>query len=425
MINRYNLLVVLFLTLAGFAPLYADQTSASDARFKEAQEEFGKLNVSRIEKMFQSGKIDLNSFYWQTENILKKRFIDKRYIVLDYAAFMGDLNRVKLAVEQGTDINAKTDDKETVLHYAAQSGNLELVEWLVKQGCDINAKTDDNETVLHFAAQSGNLELVQWLVKQGLDVSAKDDNYMTALHFAAKSGNLELVQWLVKQGFDIKTNDHFPVLQFAALSGSLELVQWLVDQGLEITDGLWFSAALSGNLELAQWLVKQGIEIDDYSLRFAVRSGNLELVQWLVNRGADIHSFHDGVISILGEAASSGNVDMTGYLIAEGVNPNESLRFFKVTALEIAAFNDDLETVQYLVEHGASVNPYAYFHLRPFWCKLSFNGGDPEIVHYLRQRDNTLKNMAIAFGLVSLTALCAFVFGIYWLMRSRRLAEND
>jgi ankyrin repeat protein len=56
------------------------------------------------------------------------------------AAGEGHLEIVKLLLEHGADVNAKTA-YETALHLAAEKGHLEIVKFLLEHGADVNAKT--------------------------------------------------------------------------------------------------------------------------------------------------------------------------------------------------------------------------------------------------------------------------------------------
>ena len=143
----------------------------SDSQVQTAVKCFGKEGVERFEQMFQTGEFD---FQYRNER--------SKCSVIHYAARQGDLNRVKLLVEKGADVNEKDDYRSSVLHYAVESGNLEVVQYLVEKGVDVNAKDEKNRTVLHDAALSGNLELMQWLIEQGLDVHAKSASGITPQH---------------------------------------------------------------------------------------------------------------------------------------------------------------------------------------------------------------------------------------------------
>ena len=140
---------------------YGAESPNGEARSKNAIDRFGRASVECFEQMFQTEKFD---FGYQGKCGCN---------ILHYAALTGNLNRVKLLIERGADVNAEDKNGLTVLHFAAKSGNLKLVKWLVEKGLDVNSKNVHGGTILHDAARSGNMELVRWLVGKGLDVNAK------------------------------------------------------------------------------------------------------------------------------------------------------------------------------------------------------------------------------------------------------------
>ena len=80
------------------------------------------------------------------------------------AARYGDLETVKLLIENGADIDAKDKDGYTVLMYASNNGNLEIIKYLVENGADINIKDKNGDTALNYARTEGIKEV---LIKTG------------------------------------------------------------------------------------------------------------------------------------------------------------------------------------------------------------------------------------------------------------------
>ncbi|MBQ6617169.1 MAG: ankyrin repeat domain-containing protein [Thermoguttaceae bacterium] len=398
MLNGKSLTFVFILTLIASITLNAAENAEPKRSAQDAQRRFGKSTVTRFEQMFQSGDFDFTPQGHM------------EYTVLHYAAFLDDLDRVKLLIEKGADVNAKNRLNTTPLFFAANNDNLEMVKLLVENGADVNNRDYDDGnpalfvaalkgnwemfqylvengadiliengdgcSALHAAAEGGNFEIVKWLIKKGLDVKVQCYYDRSCLHHAAKSGNIEMIKWFIDKGLDIKAKDFGKrtVLHYAAEGGHLEMVQWLVEQGLDINDvimllnrrtrliggnilidsdnnefDLLSIAARAGNLELVQWLVEQGMDAvtTDNEIRAAVKSGNIELVEWLVNQGANINREKN----LLFYATLNGNLKLVQYLVNQGVDIKKS-----ENVLQGAAYSGNMELIQWLIEHGADDN---------------------------------------------------------------------
>ena len=88
----------------------------------------------------------------------------------------GDLEKVKLLVEHGADVNAKSDAGRTPLLIAAgRMGNAPVVKYLLDHGANVSAKSPSlvaDMTVLTEAAGTGDESLLRMLVERGADVKA-------------------------------------------------------------------------------------------------------------------------------------------------------------------------------------------------------------------------------------------------------------
>ncbi len=323
MINRKSLIFAIILTLSAIATLNAAENSALERSVREAELAFGKSAVEHFEQMFQSGKFDFKTYGYRDVT------------VLHYAVFMNDLERVKLLIDKGADVNIQNGDGNNAIFYAALNSNLEMVQYLIENGADITITNKSRKDFIHYAARSGNLELVQWLVNQGISVS----EYNGALHNAVASGNLELVKWLVAHGADV--NSYF---------------------------------------------------LNDSVLSFAVDCSNMDIIRYLVEQ--------------------------------EGVDVNASThKRIYYPALEHAVKHNNFESVKFLVEHGANINPPYILGTFPTPGWYYFHNADPEIVEYLRERDTVLKGLSIAVWLIVLAALMTIVYFVYRIIRPKKPVE--
>ncbi|MBR5160643.1 MAG: ankyrin repeat domain-containing protein, partial [Thermoguttaceae bacterium] len=157
----------------------------SDNQAQTGVKGFGIEDIVRFEQMFQTGEFD---FHYRNES--------NKCSVIHYAAGLGNLNRVKLLVEKGADVNEKNDYGSTVLHYAAVSGKLKLVQYLVKKGADVNAKDNENMTAFDLAAARNKMDIVQWFIENGADINSEGLSVNTILLLAVGRGNVELVKLL-------------------------------------------------------------------------------------------------------------------------------------------------------------------------------------------------------------------------------------
>jgi hypothetical protein len=95
----------------------------------------------------------------------RKEFLAFRITV---SASFGELDVVKECIRAGVDPNLCCKSPTlSPLMYACTSGRIEIVKLLLDAGADVNAKTDDNKTALSFAMERGVPEVIDLLKKRG------------------------------------------------------------------------------------------------------------------------------------------------------------------------------------------------------------------------------------------------------------------
>jgi ankyrin repeat protein len=85
------------------------------------------------------------------------------------------------------------------LFSAAESGNLERVRLLVEQGADKDKGNSDGRTPLFQASCNNHLDVVEYLVEQGASLDKADNYGHTPLSGDACSGHLEVARYLIEQ----------------------------------------------------------------------------------------------------------------------------------------------------------------------------------------------------------------------------------
>lgn len=172
-----------------------------------------------------------------------------------------DLERVKLLVSKGADINIKNRYGNTPLNTASGFGYFEIVKYLIEHNAE-------NTDALIMASMNGHEKIVKYLIEQGADVNIQDERGETALMNASQNGHYNIVKCLIDNGakIDIKDNGYQTALMYAANNGYLEIVKYLIDKGADINEEYGYDkrytvlsyALEEGNTEIAELLKANG-----------------------------------------------------------------------------------------------------------------------------------------------------------------------
>ncbi len=76
----------------------------------------------------------------------------------------------------------------TLLHRAIESGEIDLVKLLVEEGANLSEKDGLGNAPLHIAVIESRKEIASLLL--GADVNSKNNDGKTPLHIAANNNNL-------------------------------------------------------------------------------------------------------------------------------------------------------------------------------------------------------------------------------------------
>ena len=113
------------------------------------------------------------------------------------AAYMGDIEMMKLILGTQHDKDIRDSMGGTALHIAIFSENLEVIKLLLDHGFDINAVVPSNGyTPLHYCVWFNKANAARYLIACNADRSIKDNNGMTPLEKAMKEGKREMIMAL-------------------------------------------------------------------------------------------------------------------------------------------------------------------------------------------------------------------------------------
>ncbi|GAB4228751.1 MAG: hypothetical protein Tsb0021_06310 [Chlamydiales bacterium] len=299
---------------------------------------------------------------------------EKRYEIVDgqrttVVIEVGNLEKIKILLEKGAQINARLHMGETALHAAAVGGNVEIFRFLLEQGADITIKTDTEQTVLMAAATEGHLKIVQEILAHNkVDINARDYIGSTACLFASNNGNTAILEELIKHGVDvnIRTNDGSSPLLVAAQNGCINCVLKLLPKvkylNFQKEDGetAAHAAARNGHLYILNSLKDAGLDFD-------IEDNEGRTPWFTLLENGHVTGLHDSYQihlkkskhtgrTALHFAANEGRLGAVEWLIEKGADINAIEMVFKRSPLHFATMSESLETVSFLILKGAEIN---------------------------------------------------------------------
>ena len=104
---------------------------------------------------------------------------------LAQAVANNDLERVRMLIQNGEDVNASEDDSAfPPIIEAARSNNAQALQLLLEAGANPNLAREEGDTALHHAVLYGAVDCVKLLIAAGADIEAREISDSTPLDLA-------------------------------------------------------------------------------------------------------------------------------------------------------------------------------------------------------------------------------------------------
>lgn len=94
------------------------------------------------------------------------------------------------------DANQKSNFGDYPIHIASVRGNIDEIKILLDNGADINTIGEHGYTALHNAVEQGHIQMVEFLLHQGANTHIKNNIHLTAKALANTVGNHTIYQMI-------------------------------------------------------------------------------------------------------------------------------------------------------------------------------------------------------------------------------------
>uniref|UniRef100_I3KPG4 Ankyrin 3 n=1 Tax=Oreochromis niloticus TaxID=8128 RepID=I3KPG4_ORENI len=317
---------------------------------------------------------------------------------LHVASKRGNSNMVRLLLERGAKIDARTKDGLTPLHCGARSGHEQVVEMLLNRGAPILSKTKNGLSPLHMATQGDHLNCVQLLLHHDVPVDDVTNDYLTALHVAAHCGHYKVAKVIVdkKANPNAKALNGFTPLHIACKKNRLKVMELLLKHGASIQavteSGLTpiHVAAFMGHENIVHQLINHGASPNtsnvrgETALHMAARAGQSNVVRYLIQNGARVDAKAKDDQTPLHISSRLGKQDIVQQLLANGACPDATTNS-GYTPLHLAAREGHRDIAAMLLDHGASMGITTKKGFTPLHVAAKY--GKIEVANLLLQKN--------------------------------------
>lgn len=353
-----------------------------------------------------------------------------------------DVEKIRVLLDNGLDLNKVIGDYGTILHYAALWDNLELAKLLTEPGrkIDLNPISEAHGTPLQIAAQKAKyhgVEIVSLLLEKGANTRLGSGYYGSPLHAAVRTGecwehDITIVELLLKYdpgALHVLAGPFPTVLQAVVQGGTTEMLDLLLKYKpkFDVVVGTWGTplhlAARRGYRIERNMLLKAGfphltrttLDIGGrIPLDLAVIDGNLDGVKALSREESPATktdaTTHQGESSatktddprpvehlatrtdkqgrhVLHFCAGQGNHRIAGWMLSEHPETINDKDVDGWTPLHWACRRKSAQVIELLIERGAEKNDRTKRGWKPIDV-AKYHGGDSEIMDLVRSESS-------------------------------------
>jgi ankyrin repeat protein len=248
--------------------------------------------------------------------------------------------KVENWLAEGADINQE-------LANAVNANDLDRVKFLIGKGADVNAADNSGYAPLHTAARQRHDDMIKLLIASKANVNAVDGNGKTPLLYAVMRDHVPSIKLLIENGADIekKGPEGYRPLSVAIAEDKFEAAKSLMDAGADVNTPDGPDALTPLMMTASQTTPAEGAIFLPSSTR------PINIAEALIDRKVDLNAKSKAGVTALMIAAANNNPPMIGLLIDAGADVNAKDNQGK-TAADIAQANGNAEAAQAIMVIG-------------------------------------------------------------------------
>lgn len=223
-----------------------------------------------------------------------------------------DIDRIKILLDRGIDINIKDNKGYSALSYAIINQQTDIMKILIENGISVNQTNSTGQTPIQLILRNfpenryNIINMIDILIKNGVDINTEDGNADTPLMYMVKDRSRDIVyihgiyliiiDYLVKNGADVtREHDHgYTPLEIAINCCSVDTVEILLNH-IKINDVHFGLEHIINNIPMIDLLVKHGFNIDKQDkngntlLIVACLKYKIDTLKYLIQSGANLN----------------------------------------------------------------------------------------------------------------------------------------
>lgn len=380
--------------------------------------------------MSNSRRINLQKYVFNDIDIGNKKELEKIFL---FEISKGNFEVVNELLFLGLDLNCVDGYGSNALHHSAYNNNVEALKFLTNKNINLNQinnyghsalftsviskshnayeflinKFDtfqiDKEgySLLHYALINEDYKIVKDLIENyGFDLNLIDKSNCNLLHYCSKHSNTDILEFILNKNENLleSVNDKSRTPLFeAAFNKNGKVTKLLLDKGskfdinniihvemlTEIIFGSKYKniidAIKNNDIKAIEFFKHNGVDINSVDkqnnslLIVSCMYSKPETILYLINNEVDINLHNNLGFTPLMYASKRGDIKTIYSFLTQKVNLNQKTKD-GLSALIIAAENNNKEIVQLLIEKGALFDINDKNQVRILTKNLFFNG---------------------------------------------------